>query len=128
MLKIFFFILFLMPICFLKKIFWLVQNLIILGGGLIFLENFNSSIFSLGLFFGFDLMSFGLILLSFWVCSLIIIARRLVYKQNLNFIYFLLNIFFLLFFLFLTFRCINIFLFYLFFERSLIPTLFLILG
>jgi NADH-ubiquinone oxidoreductase chain 4 len=33
-----------------------------------------------------------------------------------------------LFFLFLTFRTINLFLFYLFFERRLIPILFLILG
>ncbi len=30
--------------------------------------------------------------------------------------------------LFLTFRCLNLFLFYVFFERRLIPTLFLILG
>jgi NADH-ubiquinone oxidoreductase chain 4 len=48
--------------------------------------------------------------------------------MNFNLIYFLLNIFFLLFFLFITFSCINFFLFYLFFERRLIPTLFLILG
>jgi NADH-ubiquinone oxidoreductase chain 4 len=34
----------------------------------------------------------------------------------------------LLIFLYLTFTSINLFLFYLFFERSLIPTLFLIIG
>jgi NADH-ubiquinone oxidoreductase chain 4 len=51
-----------------------------------------------------------------------------VYFLNLNFGYFLFNIVFLLFMLLLTFSCINLFLFYVFFERSLIPTLFLILG
>lgn len=78
--------------------------------------------------FGIDVLSFGLILLSFWICALIVISRRGVYFSKLNFNYFLFNIIFLLFILLLTFRCINLFLFYVFFERSLIPTLFLILG
>jgi len=106
----------------------MVQNLIFLGGFLFILLSFNSLFFSLNLFFGFDLLSFGLILLRFWVCGLIIISRMLIYKINLNLIYFLLNVFFLIIFLFLTFSCLNLFLFYLFFERSLIPTFFLILG
>lgn len=117
-----------MPICFKKNIFWMVQNLIFLGGVLIIILNFNNRIFSLRVVFGFDLMSFGLILLSFWICSLIIISSSSVTFLNLNFVYFLLNVFFLLFFLFITFSCLNLFIFYLFFERSLIPTLFLILG
>ena len=57
-----------------------------------------------------------------------IMSRRGVYFSKLNFNYFLFNIIFLLFILLLTFRCINLFLFYVFFERRLIPTLFLILG
>jgi len=40
----------------------------------------------------------------------------------------LINVLILLFFLILTFRRIRVFIFYLFFERRLIPTLFLILG
>jgi NADH-ubiquinone oxidoreductase chain 4 len=78
--------------------------------------------------FAFDLISFGLILLSFWICALIVISRRRIYFFNKNFYYFLFNVLFLLIFLFLTFSSINLFLFYLFFERRLIPTLFLILG
>ena len=128
MLKFFFFILFIIPICFKKNIFWMAQNLIFLGGVLMIALNFNNSFFSVRIFFGFDLISFGLILLSFWICSLIIMSSSSVIFFKMNFIYFLLNIFFLLFFLFITFSCINLFLFYLFFERSLIPTLFLILG
>lgn len=128
MLKNFFFILFLIPICLIKNKFWLVQNLIFLGFLFILFLNFNHVIFSISMIFGFDIISFGLILLSFWICALIIISRNLVFFLNLNVTYFLLNIFFLLFFLFLTFSCLNLLLFYLFFERRLIPTLFLILG
>jgi NADH-ubiquinone oxidoreductase chain 4 len=65
MLKIFFFILFMIPICFKKNIFWMVQNLIFLGGFLMIALNFNNGFFSVRIFFGFDLISFGLILLSF---------------------------------------------------------------
>lgn len=57
-----------------------------------------------------------------------IISRNRIFFFSFSLVYFLLNIFFLLIFLFLTFRCLNLFLFYLFFERRLIPTLFLILG
>lgn len=106
----------------------MVQNLLILGIIFIFFFFFNNLIFSVSINFGFDLLSFGLILLSFLICFLIIISRSSIFFNNLNFNYFLLNVFFLLFFLFLTFRTINLFLFYFFFERRLIPTLFLILG
>lgn len=106
----------------------MVQNLIFLGFFLVFILGFNKRFFFLSLRLGIDLMSLGLILLRFWICALIVISRFSINKINLNKIYFLLNIFFLLFFLFLAFRRVNLFLFYLFFERSLIPTLFLILG
>ena len=55
-------------------------------------------------------------------------ASSLIYNRNNYRNFFLLNVVFLLLFLYLTFRRINIFMFYLCFERSLIPTLFLILG
>lgn len=128
MLKIFFFILFIIPICFIKNIFWMVQNLLFLGFLFILFLNFDLNFFSLSFFFSFDVLSFGLILLSFWICALIIMSSRSILFKNFNLIYFLINIFFLIFFLYLTFSCINLFLFYLFFERRLIPTLFLILG
>lgn len=56
------------------------------------------------------------------------ISRELIFKLNNYIEYFLFLILFLFFILYLTFTRINIFLFYLFFERRLIPTLFLILG
>lgn len=106
----------------------MVQNLIFFAFFSLLMYNFNFIIFYISINFAFDLISFGLILLSFWICALIIISRRSIYFSNNNFYFFLFNVLFLLFFLFLTFRSINLFLFYLFFERRLIPTLFLILG
>lgn len=77
---------------------------------------------------GIDLLSFGLILLTFWICTLIITARAGVYWFNYNSGFFMFNIFILLIILYLTFSSLNLFYFYLFFESSLIPTLFLIIG
>lgn len=57
-----------------------------------------------------------------------IIASEGVNRINNHSNFFLFIILFLLIMLYLTFRTNNLFLFYLFFERSLIPTLFLILG
>jgi len=66
--------------------------------------------------------------LSFWICSLILLASESVekYRNYINF--FIINVLFLLLFLYLTFRSIGLFQFYLFFESRLIPTLFLIIG
>lgn len=106
----------------------MVQNFIFLGFFIMLLINFNYIRFYFSLNFGLDIISFGLILLSFWICAIIIISRRLIYFQKINLNYFLLIILFLLLILFLTFSCLNLFIFYLFFESSLIPTLLLILG
>jgi NADH-ubiquinone oxidoreductase chain 4 len=55
-------------------------------------------------------------------------ASMIIYKINNFKNLFIINILILLILLYLTFRRISLFLFYLFFERRLIPTLFLILG
>nr|YP_010580098.1 NADH dehydrogenase subunit 4 [Chironomus annularius]UZS77150.1 NADH dehydrogenase subunit 4 [Chironomus annularius] len=128
MLKIFFFLLFMIPVCFMKNMFWMVQNMIFFCFFLCLFMSFNLSLFNSVMIFGMDILSFGLILLSFWICALMIMSSSGVYFSKLNFNYFLFNIIFLLFMLLLTFSCMNLFLFYVFFESSLIPTLFLILG
>jgi NADH-ubiquinone oxidoreductase chain 4 len=79
-------------------------------------------------FWGCDIISFGLILLSFWICALIVTASQQTYKWGYYSSAFIFIVLFLLLILVCTFRTINLFLFYLFFEGSLIPTLFLILG
>nr|APT41540.1 NADH dehydrogenase subunit 4 [Sciopemyia fluviatilis] len=129
MLKILLFILFLLPLCFSKKLYWLVQNFLFVSF-FIFLfdsmKNFwwNKLSYSLGV----DFLSYGLILLSIWILGLMMMAsEKVVYfdKQKELFSFVLLILLVLLIF---TFSMMNIFLFYLFFESSLIPTFFLILG
>lgn len=129
MLKFIFGVLFIFFILFYKNIFWLIQNLLFFFSFFFILKiSFNYYFCIISYYFGIDIISYGLIILSLWICSLILIAREKVYKIN-NYDYlFLLIIIVLLLILILTFSSIRIFIFYLFFERRLIPTLFLILG
>nr|QUB02916.1 NADH dehydrogenase subunit 4 [Polypedilum unifascium] len=128
MLKIFFYLLFMMPVCFFKNSYWMIQNMFFFLMFIVFFLNYNLFMFNVELIFGLDLLSFGLILLSIWICGLMIMSSSGVYKNNFNFNYFLFNIMCLLLLLILTFSSVNLFLFYLFFESSLIPTIFLIFG
>lgn len=129
MLRLFFSLLFIIPLCFIKKIFWTVQNLLFFLSFLIIILNFYSNFWGgIRYFLGMDLISYGLILLSFWICALIFMASEKIYSLKNYFNFFSFFILFLLIMLYLTFSASNLFMFYLFFERSLIPTLFLILG
>lgn len=92
------------------------------------INNFMNYWSEISYFLGCDILSYGLVLLSLWICSLILLASESVNKYNNYKNLFLLNIVILLLLLVLTFRRISLFIFYLFFERRLIPTLFLILG
>lgn len=107
----------------------MVQNLLFLLRFFFIIRNFNYNIFvGISYFFGLDIIRYGLILLSLWICVLILIAREKIYKWNNYSILFIFRVLLLLLLLIITFSSINLFIFYLFFERSLIPTLFLILG
>lgn len=129
MLKFLFILIFIIPICFLKKNYWMVQNFIFLITFLFVCNNFYSSYrISLRYFIGVDLISYGLILLRLWICSLILIARESINRYNNYKNFFSFVVLILLIFLVLTFSVTSLFIFYLFFERRLIPTLFLILG
>nr|QOV03287.1 NADH dehydrogenase subunit 4 [Suillia bicolor] len=129
MLKMVVMLSFLFPLCFTKKMFWMVQNMLFLVSFFFILFNYFSNYFmNISYFLGCDLISYGLILLSLWVCSLMMMASESVYKTNNYSVLFMVNVLFLLLFLVLTFSSMSLFMFYLFFESSLIPTLFLILG
>ncbi|YP_004021059.1 NADH dehydrogenase subunit 4 (mitochondrion) [Helicoverpa armigera] len=129
MMKFLFMLIFMIPMCFMKNMFWMVQMMLFL---LMFL--FMNLGMSLNLFCNFsymlscDIMSYGLIMLSIWISVLMIMASENLYKMNFFLNFFLFNIIFLLIMLYLTFSTMNMFLFYLFFEGSLIPTLMLIIG
>nr|ARO47940.1 NADH dehydrogenase subunit 4 [Rapisma sp. 1 NS-2017] len=129
MLKFLIFMLFLMFLCLMNYIYWLVQMyLLLLSLIFMILINNNSMFMNMSLFMGMDLISYGLILLSMWICFLMLMASESInrFKYNKNF--FLLNVMCLLMMLYLTFSSMNLFYFYLFFEMSLIPVLFLIIG
>lgn len=129
MLKLLVSLVFVIPLCFIQNTWWMVQRILFLLT-LLFIGSaaFRSFFGSLSYFIGCDVISFGLILLSFWICVLIITARESVLRVNNYSGFFLLIVLLLLILLYCTFRTTNLFIFYLFFERSLIPTLFLILG
>nr|ARH54502.1 NADH dehydrogenase subunit 4 [Micrambe villosus] len=109
--------------------FWMVQWMFLLMS-LIFLLNFsfNYMLMNISYFLGIDLLSFTLILLSFWICSLMILASQKIYKMKNYSEFFSLIMLILMFSLFILFSSMNFFIFYLFFEISLIPTLILIIG
>lgn len=77
---------------------------------------------------GVDLISYVLVLLSFWICSLIVMSREKVYLKNNWYEIFLFIVLLLMVSLYLTFSSLNLFVFYIFFEVRLIPTLILIVG
>ena len=125
MLKFIFFLRFLF---FLKKKNWEFQDLLLLIS-LIFLIFIIPSIYGIILNnYYFDFLSFGIILLRFWICTLILIAREKFYFFKKNFNLFIFFLFFLLIFLIISFISLNLLIFYLFFEIRLIPTFYLIIG
>nr|QNE85865.1 NADH dehydrogenase subunit 4 [Hybomitra bimaculata] len=116
-------------ISFMNKMFWMVQNILFMLSFLFIVMNYSSNYFlNLSYFMGCDMISYGLILLSFWICSLMLLASESVEKYSNYINFFIMNVLFLLLFLYLTFSSMGLFQFYLFFESSLIPTLFLIMG
>nr|YP_002727918.1 NADH dehydrogenase subunit 4 [Geocoris pallidipennis]ABZ02016.1 NADH dehydrogenase subunit 4 [Geocoris pallidipennis] len=124
MMKFFLFTLFLIPLI---NNWWLLMNLILLSCFLFFI-NFISIYYSnLSYSYGVDMVSFWMILLSIWIVSLMIMASFKI-KSSLNSSDFLLVNIILLLFLMLSFSCTNLFIFYLWFEAVMIPTLILIFG
>nr|YP_009919021.1 NADH dehydrogenase subunit 4 [Norellisoma spinimanum]QMP96614.1 NADH dehydrogenase subunit 4 [Norellisoma spinimanum] len=129
MLKMIISILFLLPLCLMNNTYWMVQSFLFLLSFIFILMNMYSNYFmSISYLFGCDMISYGLILLSLWIISLMLMASESIYKYKNYCNLFLLNIILLLILLVFTFSSMSLFMFYLFFESSLIPTLFLILG
>jgi NADH-ubiquinone oxidoreductase chain 4 len=88
----------------------------------------NLDFIALGRIFISDFFGFILIYLRVWVTLLIIIARFIILKVGKFGSYFLGIIIWLNFILTIRFLTSNLFVFYFFFESSLIPTLIIILG
>nr|QVL27766.1 NADH dehydrogenase subunit 4 [Monopis longella] len=129
MLKFLFFFIFMIPLSFLNNMFWFIQMMFFFLS-FIFLMIMPKLNFFIGLsyMYGMDIISYGLILLSIWICGLMIMASEKYFKMKFFEVFFLLNVIILMIMLYLTFSSMNLFMFYLFFEASLIPTLMLIIG
>nr|YP_010258371.1 NADH dehydrogenase subunit 4 [Physoderes impexa]AGO28086.1 NADH dehydrogenase subunit 4 [Physoderes impexa] len=100
---------------------------------LLFFIYFNSFWFfdyysSVSYSFGGDILSMCMLFLSIWIVFLMLISSYNIYISSNNNLEFLLINLTLLVSLILSFCTMNLFMFYLFFESSLIPTLFLIFG
>nr|BAJ24577.1 NADH dehydrogenase subunit 4 [Sipyloidea sipylus] len=128
MLSILFMYLFLIPVCYYG--FWWLVHIFMFISMFLFYFNFISSynMCNLSYFLGCDVFSYSLILLSFFICSLMILASESVYHYRYYFNFFLFFIVFLFLMLYLSFSSNSLILFYLFFEASLVPTIFLIFG
>nr|UFZ12886.1 NADH dehydrogenase subunit 4 [Corydalus sp. 2 YLJ-2021a] len=129
MLKYLFFMIFLIPMIYCNNFFWLLQVFMFIISFIFMFSIANMNMFMhLSMVFGLDLMSFGLILLSFWIVSLMMMASESIFSNNYSKVLYMLNMIILMIMLLCSFSATNLFMFYLFFESSLIPVLFLVLG
>nr|YP_002418802.1 NADH dehydrogenase subunit 4 [Nezara viridula]ABM63313.1 NADH dehydrogenase subunit 4 [Nezara viridula] len=123
---------YLMAIIFLTPIlfnYWLMMHIIMLMCFIFMSSNIcYSFINSYGDLLGLDMLSYSLVSLSYFILFLMMMASFKIYLNKDNLIMFGLVLLLMLISLMLTFCSLNMFLFYISFESSLIPTLFLIFG
>nr|YP_011010259.1 NADH dehydrogenase subunit 4 [Esakia hungerfordi]WPW46861.1 NADH dehydrogenase subunit 4 [Esakia hungerfordi] len=127
MMKFFFMIFFLIPICFIKNWMILISSIFIFFFILLNLTPFLIFFSSISYTFTYDILSGSLIFLTLWVTVMMILASYKINDSSSS-INFVMVVIFLMLFLILSFSTSNIFMFYIFFESSLIPTLLLIFG
>nr|UJI65695.1 NADH dehydrogenase subunit 4 [Dipseliopoda setosa] len=129
MMKLLFILFFIIMYSLYKNNFWMVQIYLIFYFFFYQLK-YNVYIYmsNISYFCGVDSISYFFIMLSMWIMFLMLLASKLIYKNKLNIIMFNFNLLLLLFILIISFISMSLMIFYLFFESSLIPTLFLILG
>nr|WGU49405.1 NADH dehydrogenase subunit 4 [Cylas formicarius]WGU49418.1 NADH dehydrogenase subunit 4 [Cylas formicarius]WGU49431.1 NADH dehydrogenase subunit 4 [Cylas formicarius]WGU49444.1 NADH dehydrogenase subunit 4 [Cylas formicarius]WGU49457.1 NADH dehydrogenase subunit 4 [Cylas formicarius] len=118
----------LMPLSYLNM-FWLIQFMMFIISFFLMLGfSMQNYMINISYMLGMDIMSFCLSLLSIWIGSLMIMASENLYSKNKYSDLFLFLICLLMIFLLLSFMSMDLFMFYLFFEASLIPILILIIG
>nr|WRO45085.1 NADH dehydrogenase subunit 4 [Stenothemus sp. 1 XYG-2024a] len=129
MMKFLFFMFFLIPLSFKNKMEWLISLLFfILFFMFSFSFSFSKNFFNISMFLGCDYISYFFILLTLWILGLMILASEKIITMNFYSKMFILMLLLLMISLFLVFSSMNLFIFYIFFEISVIPTLILILG
>nr|YP_009175386.1 NADH dehydrogenase subunit 4 [Drabescoides nuchalis]ALF99738.1 NADH dehydrogenase subunit 4 [Drabescoides nuchalis] len=124
MMKIFFMMLMVIPICFFKK-FWLLNQFVyLILYFMVLVMSYSNFFVKISYFTGLDLFSYNLVMLSFMISSLMVISMS--GSHNLNF-YFFVNLC-LVFFLLMIFGSLNFLYMYISFEFVLVPLVVLILG
>nr|QXP43571.1 NADH dehydrogenase subunit 4 [Xenopsylla cheopis] len=129
MLKMLMYSIFMIPLCFKKESYMMVQLSLLLMMFIFMnlgVSMLNYMMISFNL--SYDLVSYGMMMLTLWISSLMIMASNKINEINNNKFMFMFLVLMLMIILLLTFSTLNYFLFYFFFESSLIPTLLLILG
>lgn len=108
---------------------WLIYIFIILIFIFLFFSSINLFYFSnLVNYLGIDILRFSIVLLTLWICRLIIMARFILLRESKYTFLFSINLIILLIRLVLAFFSLDIFYFYLYFERRILPVLFIIVG
>nr|YP_009754537.1 NADH dehydrogenase subunit 4 [Myrmus lateralis]QIN90645.1 NADH dehydrogenase subunit 4 [Myrmus lateralis] len=125
MMKFLFLVMLLIPLC---TNWWLLCMLLCTLSFYLLLFQINNYISYLSYGFGFDVVSYCMILLTFWILFLMIMASGDIKFNSTYNVEFLFLLLLLLLILLLTFAINNLFMFYLFFESSMVFTLLLIFG
>nr|AJW76351.1 NADH dehydrogenase subunit 4 [Cylindraustralia sp. HS-2014] len=130
MLKVLLMMIFMIPLCFVKGLWWMLNSLLFMIFMIMLMVNpVGISDYGLmGYMMGCDWLSYSLVVLTVWICILMITASESVYRFNNYSGLFIFMILMLLLLLMITFMSMSLLSFYVFFEGSLIPTLLLILG
>nr|QUI77279.1 NADH dehydrogenase subunit 4 [Mitjaevia dworakowskae] len=129
MMMICMYLIFLTPLLFINFIYsWLMLQLGLIFIMLVFMFNFINNYFSsLSYYMGMDYFSYGLIILSVLIVSLMIMSSNMIKGSPYSDLFLLMCIA-LCFILVMIFSSLNMFIMYLFFEFSLIPLMVLIFG
>nr|UPL65359.1 NADH dehydrogenase subunit 4 [Meschia woodwardi] len=123
MMKLIFMILFMIPCL----NWWMSCVLYIILSIIMLMSNLNIYFSCMSYNYGFDMISYWMIILTLWIIMLMIFASYKVYNDKSS-MDFLLILSLMTLFLILSFSCSSLFMFYLWFEASMIPTFILIFG
>nr|YP_010723811.1 NADH dehydrogenase subunit 4 [Dryodurgades formosana]WDW30765.1 NADH dehydrogenase subunit 4 [Dryodurgades formosana] len=126
MMGLFFYILFLTPICFFCCPL-LIQYSFYMIFIIVLFKNYDFFFCGLSYFFGLDCFSYWLIILTFYVTCLMYLCC-MSYSLSLMFSYLLFVNYSLCFLLYLVFCSLNYLMMYMFFEFSLVPLFIIIVG
>nr|YP_009654714.1 NADH dehydrogenase subunit 4 [Brachymna tenuis]QCI09269.1 NADH dehydrogenase subunit 4 [Brachymna tenuis] len=108
--------------------YWLLTHVFMFSCFIFSFFNYFYNFISSSGGFGLDIFSYSLVSLTYFIIFLMMMASYSIYLFKDKLIEFNLIMLFMMMSMILTFSSLNLFYFYLFFEMSLIPTLFLIFG